>query len=63
MSNRIHFFEGKGLTFIGEAKYDALDISNSDGRFRLWTHDGWKGIHWGDFIVKNDDGTFDIEKE
>ncbi len=43
----IQFFEGQGLPFKEELekhgmKYESLDISNTDGRYRLYTgHLNW----------------------
>lgn len=56
------FFEGKGLPFEGEAEYQALDISNQDGRFRLKTSDGWEAVYWGDYILKFPKGVFMVIK-
>ena len=51
-------FEGQGLPFNGEAEYEALDISNSDGRFRIKTLEGWYSVMWGDYIIKGIQGEF-----
>ena len=54
----IQLKEGKGLPFVTKAEYKALDISNTDGRYKIKTLEGWYTVYWNDWIIKGIQGEF-----
>ncbi len=54
-------FDGEGLPFSkAGARWQAKDLSNSDGQYAIKTLEGWRTVYWKNWVVKVANGVFRV---